>query len=186
MSLPADEFVSEGHEVAAREFAGEQPSAASRQVQLPGSNAPLSQAEPASMPHLGAALGAASGPVAAFGQGWAGTGDGRWHIWLLATVCGALLGAVSYPIFWREEDTFEGGKAFGVGFAALFGFAVGLLSGAFVAFPMGSVMGAVGGALAGVVVMLLARRLHTKRFGLAFASLGGAGVALLSVWAWVS
>lgn len=148
--------------------------------------APLSQAEPSSMRRLGAALGAASGPVAAFAQGWAGTGDGHWYIWLLATVCGALLGALSYPIFWEDEDTFEGGRAFGVGFAALFGFAVGLVSGAFVAFPMGSVMGAAGGALAGAVVMVLARRLHAWRFGLALASLVGAGVALLAVWAWVS
>lgn len=155
--------------------------------------------------HLGAAIGAATGPVAAFGQGWAGTGDGRWYIWLLVTVCGALLGALSYPLFWpralpaEERDPLHdtsavpavvtvaaGPDLFGSGFAALFGFAVGLVAGAFVAFPMGSVMGAFGGALAGALVVFFARYLHPLRGGLALASLGGAGVALFAAWAWLS
>jgi|GEM_PF-1264228 len=149
---------------------------------------------------LGAAIGAATGPVAAFGQGWAGTGDGRWHIWLLATACGALLGAVSYPLFWvrasarmaepglRIEDGASAAPPdiFGVGFAALFAFAVGLVAGAFVAFPMGSLMGALGGALAGAVVAFAARRLYRVRFGLVLASLSGASLALFAAWAWLA
>jgi len=157
----------------------------------PADEAPAPSPWVVSPRHLGAAIGAATGPVAAFGQGWAGTGDGRWYVWVLATLCGALLGALSYPLFWVRDVAADDARPaapdlFGVGFAALFGFAVGLVAGAFVAFPMGSVMGAFGGALAGALVAFLARHLHTLRGGLVLSSLGGAGVALLVRLAWRS
>jgi len=137
---------------------------------------------------LGAALGAAPGPVAAYAQGWAGTGDGGAHVWALATLAGALLGALTLPLFCapgaRWSSPAEAAKALGVGFSALFAFAVGLVAGAFAAFPMGSVMGAFGGALAGAVVALVVRALVPRRAGVVIAWAVGAGAALLAVWAW--
>jgi hypothetical protein len=145
----------------------------------------MERAEPRPARFLGSAIGAATGPVAAFGQSWAGTGDGRLHVWLLATALGALLGAVVYPTFWRDEDL-AAGRQFGVGFGALFGFAVGLVAGALAAFPMGAVMGALGGLVAGAGVAFAGRRLAPVRGGLALASLLGAGLALVCAWAWLS
>jgi uncharacterized protein YqgC (DUF456 family) len=134
-----------------------------------------------SLRRLGAAIGAASGPAAAYAQGWAGTGDGRWHVWVLGIAVGALLGAVTYPLFFTPEHVH---KRFGASFAALFGFAVGLVAGAFVAFPMGSVMGACAGAIAGPVVVSIARRTESA-WGLPVASTIGAAVALVVTWAWL-
>ena len=145
-------------------------------------------ARPASLKHLGAALGAASGPVAAFGQGWAGTGDGRAHVWVLATLFGALLGALTFPVFWKGpagDAPATPADAYGSGFGALFGFAVGLVAGALSAFPMGSVMGALGGAVAGAITAFLAGLLRARRGGLVIAWVAGAGGALLLAWAWV-
>jgi hypothetical protein len=139
-----------------------------------------------SLRHLGAALGAAPGPVAAFGQSWSGIGDGRAHVWILTTLVGALLGAVVFPIFWPRGEAGRGEpRPYDAGFAALFGFSVGLLAGAFVAFPMGAAMGALGGALAGGVTAFLARRLAFLFGGLVLAAIGGAGVALIGAWVWV-
>lgn len=126
------------------------------------------------MRRLGAAIGATAGPAGAYAQGWAGTGDGRWHVWVLGIAIGALLGALTYPLFFTPE---HGHKRYGAPFAALFGFAVGLVAGAFVAFPMGSVMGACGGAVGGAVVVVIA-----KRGPLPVAAAIGAGVALLMTW----
>lgn len=137
---------------------------------------------------LGAALGAAPGPVAAYAQGWAGTGDGGVHVWLLATLAGALLGALTLPVFRAPGGEVASPAAavrrLGVGFAALFGFSVGLVAGAFAAFPMGAVMGAFGGAPAGAVVAIVARRFGARWPGLAVAWAAGAGLAWLAAWAW--
>ncbi len=146
---------------------------------------------------MGAAIGAATGPVAAFGQSWAGTGDGRAHVWILATVVGALLGALTWPLFQapapRETtpDRAPDGNARtppspGAGFGALFGFSVGLVAGAFAAFPMGSVLGAFGGIVAGALTVFAGDKLQPVRGGLAIASVIGAGTALLIAWAWLS
>lgn len=140
---------------------------------------------------LGAALGAAPGPVAAYAQGWAGTGDGGVHVCLLATLVGALLGALTLPVFRAPGAEVASPAAavrrLGVGFAALFGFSVGLVAGAFAAFPMGAVMGAFGGALAGAVVAavtIVTRRFGARLAGLVLAWAAGAGLAWLAAWAW--
>lgn len=147
---------------------------------------------------MGAAIGAATGPVAAFGQSWAGTGDGRAHVWILATVVGALLGALTWPLFQTRDaatplagsppddaDVRTSGRP-GAGFGALFGFAVGLVAGAFAAFPMGSVLGGFGGLVAGALTVFAGDKLQAVRGGLAIASLIGAGTALLVAWVWLS
>ena len=129
---------------------------------------------------LGAALGLASGPAAGFGQAWAGTGDGRWHVWLIASAVAAALGAVTLPIFYpaheREPLALDGP---GPGFSALFGLAVGIVAGAFSAFPMGAVMGGFGGALGGAIAGLLWRRV-----GVVAAAICGPAVGLVGVWLW--
>lgn len=136
---------------------------------------------------MGAAIGAATGPVAAFGQSWAGTGDGRVHVWLLATAAGALLGALTWPLFAAPaEREGEASAMPGAGFGGLFGFSVGLVAGAFAAFPMGSVLGACGGIVAGALTVVAAKRLAVLRGGLAIASAIGAGAALVIAWAWLS
>lgn len=136
---------------------------------------------------LGAALGLAAGPAAAFGQGWAGTGDARAHVWLIACAVAALLGAVTLGVFYPHpgetgdgegEPLVEPGP--GPGFGALFGLTVGLVAGAFAAFPMGSVMGGVGGAVGAALGGLVWRRL-----GLVAAALAGPALGLFSVWLWV-
>ena len=147
----------------------------------PAAADPSEAANASGLRRLGAAIGAASGPAAAYAQGWAGTGDGRWHVWVLGTLVGALLGAVTYPLFFTPEHD---DKRHGVPFAALFGFAVGLVAGAFVAFPMGSVMGACAGVIAGPVVVLIARR-APQPWGLPVASAVGAMAALVVTWAWL-
>ena len=135
---------------------------------------------------IGAVLGASTGPVAGYGQLWAGIGDARAHVWILATVFGALLGAATYPLFMAKGDG-TSHDPFGAGFAALFGFAVGLVAGAFAAFPMGGVLGGFGGALAAAATAFAARRLvAVSRFGLAIAWLVGAGGALGVAAAWLA
>lgn len=131
---------------------------------------------------LGAALGIASGPAAGFGQAWAGTGDGRWFVWVLATVLGAVVGALTLPVFYPDEREapVEGGMVGpGAGFGALFALSVGLVAGAFAAFPMGAVMGGFGGALGGVVAGFVWRRI-----GVVWAAALGAVVGLVGVWLW--
>lgn len=132
---------------------------------------------------VGAALGMASGPAAGFGQAWAGTGDGRWFVWVLATVLGAVVGALTLPVFYPvegDEAAADGRTAGpGWGFGALFALSVGLVAGAFAAFPMGSVMGGFGGALGGAVAGLLWRRI-----GVIAAALVGPVVGLVGVWLW--
>lgn len=130
---------------------------------------------------LGCAIGAATGPVAAFGQSWAGTGDGRVHVWFVATAFGALFGALGYPVFHSDRS-----ELYHAPFAALFGFSVGLVAGALAAFPMGAVAGAFGGLVAGAVVALSGRRLAARRGGVVLAGALGAGAALTVAWVWLS
>jgi hypothetical protein len=134
------------------------------------------------MRRLGAVLGLATGPAAGFGQAWAGTGDGRLHVWVIASAVAAVLGAVTLPVFYppapeAKEPLVLPGP--GPGFAALFGLAVGLVAGAFAAFPMGAVMGGFGGALGAAVAGLLWRRL-----GIVPAAVVGPVVGLVGVWVW--
>lgn len=139
----------------------------------------------ARMRRLGAALGMACGPAAGFGQAWAGTGDGRWFVWILATVLGAVVGALTLPVFYPDDGEVGrdgdrlGAAGPGAGFGALFALSVGLVAGAFAAFPMGAVMGGFGGALGGAVAGLSWRRL-----GVVAAGIVGPAVGLLGVWLW--
>lgn len=151
------------------------------------SERPKTAAHVARMRRLGAALGAASGPAAGFGQAWAGTGDGRWFVWVLATVLGAVVGALTLPVFYpdegevaRDDGPMGGAKAGpGAGFGALFALSVGLVAGAFAAFPMGAVMGGFGGALGGALAGFLWRRV-----GVIAAAVVGPVVGVCGVWLW--
>lgn len=135
---------------------------------------------------LGAAIGAATGPAVGFGQAWGRTGDGRAWVWVFAILVLAFLGAVTLPVFTRDG---ERSGEIGPGFGSLFGFSVGLVGGAFVAFPMGSAIGALGGVVAGASAVLAARwGARTLRRGAAWAaglgSVVGASAALvvLAIW----
>ncbi|PIE19405.1 MAG: hypothetical protein CSA66_02400 [Proteobacteria bacterium] len=132
---------------------------------------------------LGALLGVTAGPSAGFGASYSGIGDGGPSTWLFAIAFAALLGAICWPVF--AADAGLAGRP-GVGFSALFGFAVGLLAGALAAFPVGSVMGAFGGALgaaAAAAALRLRRRLGARAVTLAALTLG-AGLPLLVLWGW--
>ena len=112
----------------------------------------LVQAERRFMP-LGAALGVSVGPMAVIGQSAAGTGDGGWHIGLIASILGVLIGGLSLPVFLRP-GTAEA-RPLSLGFGATFTCAVGLLAGGLAAFPMGAVLAStcgLGAGLAGALV----------------------------------
>lgn len=150
----------------------------------PGVSAPDSGAleHARRMRRLGAALGAVTGPAAGFGQAWAGTGDGRWFVWVLATLVGAALGAVTLGVFYprdgdREPLVYEGP---GPGFGALFSLSVGLVAGSFVAFPMGAFMGSLAGLVGGALVGW-----SWRRIGVLPAGVVGAALGLTAVWLWV-
>jgi len=138
---------------------------------------------------LGAAIGAATGPAVGFGQAWGRTGDGRAWVWVFAVLVLAFLGAVTLPVFVRKGAGASGeDHEVGPGFGALFGFTVGLVGGAFVAFPMGSAIGALGGLVAGAGAVFGARMLSRRAVGAEVAaglgSVLGAALALgvLAIW----
>ena len=142
---------------------------------------------------LGAAIGAASGPVGAFGQAWSGIGDGRPHVGVLFTLVGALVGALTLPLFLARPAAADGdvdvaevqATRVGPGFGALFGFAVGVVAGAFAAFPMGAIMGSLGGAVGGAIGMLVWNRLARWRFRALTTAVCATGAAFLTIWAWL-
>jgi len=94
--------------------------------------------------------------MAGWAQHWSGSGDGRWYIWILASLVGALVGAFAMPIFFDSDEACEAGLT--PVFGGLFVFTVGLLAGAMVAFPMGAVMASICGAAAGAVGTFFFRR----------------------------
>lgn len=141
----------------------------------------LKHAERRFMP-LGAALGVSVGPMAFIGQAAAGTGDGGWHIAVIASILGMVIGGYSLPIFLRP-DTAEA-RPLTLGFGATFTCAVGLIAGAIAAFPMGAVVAAscgLGAGLAGALVWRF-QPLGAAERNLVFtglmASAVGAGLAL--------
>jgi len=139
---------------------------------------------------LGAALGAVGGPAAGFGAAWGGHGDTRAFVWLVAVLVGAALGALAWPVF----TTAPAGRELppsrpGLGFAPLFAGVVGLLAGAFAAFPLGGVFGAGCGAAGGSVVLAAWRGLaRVGALPLPARALGamavgmGAAVGLAAWW----
>ncbi|MCC6623402.1 MAG: hypothetical protein IT385_19235 [Deltaproteobacteria bacterium] len=140
---------------------------------------------------LGLAIGVSVGPAGGFVQAWSGIADGRWHVWLLMTALGALVGAASLPLFMPAR----GGAAadhpaprepFGRLFLTLFGFSVGVVAGTFAAFPVGASMGAVGGAAGGLAAALVWRsaRLEGTRARVPLTTLVATVVALLVVFVW--
>ena len=64
------------------------------------------------------------------------------------------------------------------GFAALFGFAVGLLAGAFAGFPLGGIGGALGGSVSALVAAVLIRRLPDAAWRLPAAGIVGAAAGV--------
>ena len=139
---------------------------------------------------LGAALGAVGGPAAWFGAAWGGHGDTHATAGLVAALVGAALGALAWPVF----TTAPAGTELppdkpGLGFAPLFAGVVGMMAGAFAAFPLGGIFGAVCGAAGGSVILASWRGLGrvaslslTVRT-LAAGALGmGAAVGLAAWW----
>jgi len=137
----------------------------------------------ARMRWLGAALGLAGGPAAAFGHGWAGTGDARVHVWFIACAVAAVLGASSLSMFYPRRTDGEPEPLVpdgpGWGFGALFGFAVGLVAGCLSSFPMGAVMGGFGGAVGAGVGGLVWRRV-----GIVPTAIVSPAVGLMVIWLW--
>ncbi len=138
----------------------------------------------AELRRVGAALGLAGGPSAAFGQGWAHTGDAGLHVWLIASLAAAVLGALTLPFFYRtREESLQlspEGDGPGPGFGALFGLSVGIVAGCFSAFPMGAVMGGVGGLFGAAAGGLLWRKL-----GAPVTAIVAAAVGLIAPILWV-
>jgi hypothetical protein len=94
--------------------------------------------------HLGAALGAIGGTSAYQGAAWSGIGDPRPLVAAIAILVGAGLGALTWSVFMGDRDNAtRPDLVFGAGFGA----SIGLLAGAFAAFPVGGVFGAVGGGV---------------------------------------
>ena len=106
---------------------------------------------------FGAALGATAGLSAGYGALWSGVADAGWHIWAIAILSASLLGTFTWDVF-RNPETVGDGHWF---FASLFGAAVGLLAGAFAAYPFGALFGAPGGAVGAAVAFILLTK--TKR-----------------------
>ncbi len=105
---------------------------------------------------LGAALGVASAPAAAFGAWWGGIGESHPLIVAGVAVCaGGILGALCWLVFHDDEVV---ATHPGPGFSALFAGCVGLIAGTFAGFPMGGIFGAVGGAGGGLATALAWRR----------------------------
>jgi hypothetical protein len=143
----------------------------------------------------GAVYGALCGPSIGYGVVYSGIGDGRWPVWVLATAIAAILGAAVWPVFHRAargaDETWDPARdawrPSGPGFAALFGFCVGMIGGAFAGFPMGSVFGALGGAVGGAVCALVGRAhdwLGGRGRALALGGLAGAAAAFLVLYVW--
>lgn len=135
------------------------------------------------MRSLGAALGLAGGPAAAYGHGWAGTGDARVHVWFIACAVAAVLGLLTLSMFYPPRPDGEPEPLVpegpGWGFGALFGFAVGLVAGCLSAFPMGAVMGGFGGAIGAAVGGLVWRRV-----GVLPTAIVSPAVGLMVLWLW--
>jgi len=144
---------------------------------------------------LGLAVGLSVGPAGGFVQAWSGNADGRWHVWLLMSAVGALVGAASLPVFVpRAPDGVAGAgdagvaRALGLGWLTLFGFVVAVVAGTFAAFPVGASMGGVGGAAAGLVAGLVwhVRRLEGSRWRTPLAALAATLAALMVVVWWTA
>lgn len=142
---------------------------------------------------LGLVIGLATGPAGGYAQSWSGIGDGRWHVTVLMTLVGALLGALTLPVFIDRDrapsglDAAPDARTLSLPFLALFGFAVAVVGGTFAAFPVGSSVGSVGGAV-GAVAAGLAWRVRplvarpAARGVLAAALAITAGWGAVAVW----
>ena len=131
---------------------------------------------------LGATLGLSAMPGALYAAWWSGLGDASWHVWVIGLALAALLGALTWPVFIPEP---QGSERPGPGFAALFASQVGMLTGAFVAFPMGGVFGFVAGWLSGSLTAFLWSRLSGRPMRLrapVSAALGG--LTAMGIVAW--
>lgn len=138
---------------------------------------------------VGAALGVAVGPVAGWAQAWSGAGDGRWYIWVLASLVGALVGALGLPVFFADDESAE--RDLVPWFGAAFLFTIGILAGAAVAFPMGAVMGSLCGLLggaAGVFWWRVAGRRPSMGSALRLGgtALAATTIAFFSAWWWTA
>jgi hypothetical protein len=102
---------------------------------------------------LGAVFGSCGAFSAAYGARWSGLGDAGLHIWILAVGVSALVGVFAWPALQNPG----GPREPHVLFAGLFGGTVGLLAGAFVAYPFGALFGGPGGFVGAAVACLVLR-----------------------------
>lgn len=134
---------------------------------------------------FGGAIGAAAAPGAVYAVWWSGVGPADWYVWVLVAGVGAILGALTWPIF-VVTDAQRARPS--VTFAAVFGGTLGMLAGTLVAFPIAGVFGLPAGALGGAACALmwrvsgLNRRGTSVRSGVAALVGGLAGLAGTAGW----
>jgi hypothetical protein len=119
----------------------------------------------------GAVFGSCAGLSAGYGASWSGLGDTGVHIWILAVLVSAIMGAFSWPPLQNPGDR---GTPHIV-FAGLFGGTAGLLAGAFVAYPFGALFGGAGGFVGAAVACFLLRFERLDRHGVTAALVASVG-----------
>ncbi len=128
---------------------------------------------------FGATLGASGACAASYGAFWAGHIPDLGLTAVVALCSGAGLGALTWGLF-RDDP-----KAPSWWFVLLFGGVVGMLAGAFAAFPLGAIFGAGGGALGGVAAAGVWRLLQGRSLmvrTLLAASTGAGSALLMAMW----
>ena len=128
---------------------------------------------------FGAVLGSCGGLSAGYGASWSGLGDSGLHVWLIAIIVGALLGAFAWVPLQNPGDTTKPHWVF----ACLFGGAAGLIAGAFAAYPFGALFGAPGGAVGAGFACVVLNRFNElpTRFAAVCVALGSGVVGLMVV-----
>ena len=112
----------------------------------------------------GATLGAAPALAAFIGHTWGGIGSSSLWVLVLLLLAGSSLGSMTWATF--EDDV----DAPSVGFSALFSAIIGMLVGAFIAFPLGAVFGSAAGLVGGASCALTWRWAATSSRTWGFAS----------------
>ena len=132
---------------------------------------------------IGLVLGAVAAPAIAHLAIWSGIGAPDWRVVLPALVFGGLVGRYTLPVLLPSGDGVPG-----VLFGGMFAGSVGLLAGAFAAFPLGGVAGFLCGGVAGAWVMLLWPRLGSlgMPWRVCAAMFSGMLVSLVLSVVWVS
>mgnify|MGYP007078961299 CR=1 FL=1 len=121
---------------------------------------PLDPGGPRAARFLGAAIGGSGACAASYGAFWAGHSQSLVLSASVALVAGAGLGALTWGLFRDDSES----PAWW--FVTLYGGVLGMLAGAFAAFPLGAVFGAGGGALGGLASSWVWRLLRGNALGL--------------------